>query len=274
VISHLTAAGVAKINADICKGIPLAITLRQLQATYAKLKHRWNVLIQSLSEEGQAIVGLLRRPPTLGELTMITSFTTQEIQQLLHFRFTQADEFESHMEELAVCFKTFQIQKNAEVVSKAVGLPFSLTQLAPVTDEDCFSGEYASIQGTLHPKKVCIGPDPVNSWFDGNLHEELQVSCYTPIQRSYPRYFPSSPTTISTVLRLKRSQPNYPLHRSSCSPLRVQFSKTYPKCCDYGVPEETSGSYSADRKLFYGLIFNPMDSRSEEEDWDEIIEAF
>ena len=77
------------------------------------------------------------------------------------------------MEELSARFKALQVQRNAELVSKALRLPFTLARLAPVSVADCLGGEYACIVGKMGPKKISIGSDPVNIWF--NLHEELQV---------------------------------------------------------------------------------------------------
>ena len=69
---------------------------------------------------------------------------------------------------------------NAQLIHKAVGLPYSLTRLAPVSDVDCLGGAYIPIIGKMTPnKKISIGADPVNSWFDGNLHEEIPVCVAT-----------------------------------------------------------------------------------------------
>eukprot|EP00906_Rhabdomonas_costata_P001214 RCo001897 len=254
----LSPQGVAKINADIAKGVSLERTLSQLEEVFRVVKHRQALTKSMVPKTLLPVVGRMGRPPTTDELVLLVGTPATVLLRQLDSRTKKGEVLEDVMEELAEENRLELMRRDALCLADGKGVRARLNFLSPTgLHPSCSFGLTVSLVEAGSQKRPRVGPSPHVSWFSDPVQGTL-VGCAAL----------SSPASIALPSTLKKALRPALQYNSSTSTLGPESDTSSP-CSNPEAPEGLlfdlavpTGSTTAPAKLRVSFPGLPGDSHS------------
>eukprot|EP00906_Rhabdomonas_costata_P021175 RCo030770 len=113
----LSPQGVAKVNADIAKGIDLEETLAQLSAAFQAAQLRKAEVESCVPGTVHSLVAQMGRPLTTEEMVLFVDVPSDVLANKIHSKWNVGELFEDVVEELADAHRVHQMQRDAKRVA-------------------------------------------------------------------------------------------------------------------------------------------------------------
>eukprot|EP00906_Rhabdomonas_costata_P020782 RCo030241 len=114
----LSAAGVAKVNTDLSRGVDATVTLGQLRVSLLLLGQRRATLEAQLSAKAKAVAEKMPRPLTTDEMALLVEGSLDEVLEELRKRSSpETEPMEIVLEELAAEHKFESLRRDARLCS-------------------------------------------------------------------------------------------------------------------------------------------------------------
>eukprot|EP00906_Rhabdomonas_costata_P011912 RCo016950 len=237
-LQALSPQGVAKVNADIAKGVPLEQTLSQLRVAFRASKHRQALAKSSVPKALLPVVQEMSRSPTLDELVLLAGVPASTLLRQLEVRKKKGECLEEVLEELALEHRHTLMQEDIRRLATEKGRPAYLSPLGPTTLSASHSTELTvTMMERDQSQRLRVGPSPVVTWFSEPVKVQDNLSgCPSVCSITSP----TSPTLPSALKRGPRPQssPHLSICASSLGPdsgASTPCSESEPQGAFFGV---------------------------------------
>eukprot|EP00906_Rhabdomonas_costata_P003541 RCo005396 len=164
-IGCLSAAGMAKLNADICQGADLERTLVELQGVFRHMQARRERAAAQLTALSEALLGQLSGPWPTEVMVLVADTPLSELLLQASRRMTTGDDLGDILEELAFEHLVKKLHMDSLRLAETYGLPVFLRCLPPTVA--AVEGDAGSLTAAeMRQAKVVLGLSAVATWFD------------------------------------------------------------------------------------------------------------
>eukprot|EP00906_Rhabdomonas_costata_P014167 RCo020378 len=161
----LTPQGMAKVNADLARGVDMETTLHELQAVLRDVESRREETQRALPEEAQALLRSMDRPPTGAELTMLKEVPPTQMLLRINLRLQAGECFTDAVESLAAVYLDCRLAGSAQRLSSVEHRPVTLSRLCP-TAVPTTGNPVSPTMVKPSANGMRVGLSPVATWFD------------------------------------------------------------------------------------------------------------
>eukprot|EP00906_Rhabdomonas_costata_P008307 RCo011823 len=223
----LSASGIAKINADLARGVDLEATLSELQGVFQLVQARRGSALGRLSQTAEGLLGQLNGPCPTEVVVLAAEAPLLELLRRVSHDIVEGEELEDILDELALEHLDRKLQADSQLLADAHTLPVSICRLSPT--QAAVQGNVASpTAAQVGRAAVLIGLSPVVMWFE----------C------------PPSEPSVDLPRQPAASQPRQPLARGILKPSNGGVARTLTASSN-GLSEE---SMETPRVRFSGTV--------------------
>eukprot|EP00906_Rhabdomonas_costata_P018616 RCo027167 len=132
-LGALSPQGVAKLNADLIKGVDLEGTMAELAEIYEATLQRREHVKSTLPSGARFILERMSRSPSTDEMLLLKDLPPSSVMDKLskHLQQSRGESLDDALEDLAVTHLNDQVMFDAQRLANSRGVPVSISRLAP-----------------------------------------------------------------------------------------------------------------------------------------------